>query len=251
MQAPNASDLLAVWERAQSKPVIARAVMLLSLASDANEEELTNLSVGRRDGHLLSLRETLFGSKLNCLTACPRCSQQLELVFDANELRAEPEPSSRDALFAQSEKYSVRFRLPNTQDLNAISEINQAEDEQAAIQNLFARCILELKHNGRIQAITRPINLPQELMDAVAEQMEKADPQANVQLNLSCDACGTGWLSTFDIATFLWSEVDAWAQRVLREVFLLASAFGWSEHDILSMSAHRRSLYLNMLDEAT
>ena len=42
-------------------------------------------------------------------------------------------------------------------------------------------------------------------------------------------------------------EIHAWAKRTLREVHTLASAYGWSEREILSMSAVRRALYLEMV----
>jgi hypothetical protein len=47
--------------------------------------------------------------------------------------------------------------------------------------------------------------------------------------------------------TFFWSEISAEARRLLLEVHNLASAYGWSESDILSMSALRRRYYLEMI----
>jgi hypothetical protein len=77
--------------------------------------------------------------------------------------------------------------------------------------------------------------------------MVQADPQADVQLALTCPACGHQWEATFDIASFFWSEIDSWAHRILREVHTLASAYGWREADILAMSPQRRQLYLEMV----
>jgi len=51
----------------------------------------------------------------------------------------------------------------------------------------------------------------------------------------------------FDIGSFLWAELDAWAARILGEVHELASVYGWSEHDILEMSAVRRQAYLHLI----
>ena len=79
--------------------------------------------------------------------------------------------------------------------------------------------------------------------------MAEADPQADIQLALSCPACGHQWLSTFDIVSFFWSEINAWAYRILREVHILASAYGWREADILAMSPYRRQLYLEMVSK--
>ena len=74
-----------------------------------------------------------------------------------------------------------------------------------------------------------------------------ADPMAETILSLDCPACGYAWEETIDIATFLWSEVEARAKRLLVEVHTLASAYGWSEQEILSLSEPRRSVYLQMV----
>ncbi len=77
--------------------------------------------------------------------------------------------------------------------------------------------------------------------------MNRADPQADVQLNLSCPSCNHNWQMVFDIVSFFWSEIHTWAQQMLREVHILASAYGWYEADILVMSPSRRQFYLQMV----
>ena len=77
--------------------------------------------------------------------------------------------------------------------------------------------------------------------------MALVDPQADVQLALSCPACGQQWRATFDVVSFLWDELDAWARRLLREVHTLASAYHWREADILAMSRWRRQYYLDLV----
>jgi hypothetical protein len=89
--------------------------------------------------------------------------------------------------------------------------------------------------------------LPADVLGAVEDQMAAADPQADVRLALSCPACGHQWQEVFDIVSFLWGEVQAWALRLLREVHTLASAYGWSEADILALSPQRRQMYLEMV----
>jgi hypothetical protein len=77
--------------------------------------------------------------------------------------------------------------------------------------------------------------------------MAELDPQADVQLALQCPSCSHPWHDPFDIATFFWGEINAWAVRILREVHMLAAAYGWSETDILAMNARRRQVYLDMV----
>jgi hypothetical protein len=85
------------------------------------------------------------------------------------------------------------------------------------------------------------------VVSLIAEGMAQADPQAMVQLSLTCPACGQRWLAAFDIAAYLWAEVDDWAKRTLRDVHVLASAYSWREADILALSPTRRRLYLDLI----
>lgn len=250
-QSLSASELLDAWERARGQPVTTQALMLLAVASsDVQLDSLAKLSVGRRDGSLLALREALFGSRLSGLIACPQCGQHLELDVETANLRANARLPAHEVLVASNGGYEASFRLPNSDDLTAIAEAPEI-DEDAAIQRLLSRCLFEVRRTGQVQRLDSSPSLPPALIDAIAEEMEKADPQANVQLALNCADCGYRWLSVFDIVTFLWSEIDDWARSLVSEVCVLASAFGWREADILAMSVQRRQLYLQMIGEMT
>jgi len=84
-------------------------------------------------------------------------------------------------------------------------------------------------------------------LQAVADRMAAADPQGDVELALTCPACGHAWPAAFDIASFFWTEVDAWARVLLHEIHALASAYGWREVDILALTPWRRRAYLELI----
>ena len=90
--------------------------------------------------------------------------------------------------------------------------------------------------------------LPQTSIGTVLQAMADADPQADVQIALSCSNCGHSWPLAFDIVSHLWGEIEDWAHRMLREVGRLASAYGWSEQEILMMSALRRRRYIELIE---
>jgi hypothetical protein len=50
-----------------------------------------------------------------------------------------------------------------------------------------------------------------------------------------------------DIASFLWTELNVHAKRVLGEVDAFARAYGWSESEVLRMSRARRQSYLELI----
>jgi hypothetical protein len=246
MRALSAPELLSIWEWGMAQPAAQRALALLAAASpDTPYDTLANLSIGQRDARLLTLREWAFGSQLVSVASCPDCDERLELNFGVSEIRvaagsdpcADPEPLSLNV-----EGYEVRFRLPNSLDLAAVQN---SQDLDATRRLLLERCLVAARHDG--QAATAD-QLPAAVTTAIVARMEEADPQANVQLALSCPACGHAWQAAFDIVSFFWDEIDAWAYRTLRQVHRLASAYGWSQADILALSPWRRQFYLDLVN---
>ena len=160
----------------------------------------------------------------------------------------DPQP---ETLTVEADGYVAAFRLPTSADLAAVhAEHEPLRETTAASQALLSRCLLDVRHIDGEQSLGSDValaDLSPALVAAITATMEQADPQANVELALTCTACGHHWLAAFDIVSYLWSEVDNWARRVLREVHTLASAYGWSEGDILAMSPQRRQFYLGML----
>jgi hypothetical protein len=239
-----AADLLKFWEAGRGQSHARRALILLALACrETTLEELARWSIGLRDARLLLLRESLFGSHLASLARCPQCEERLELNFEIASIRAGTGAPTPERLTVEADGFEVQFRLPNSEDLIAVEE---GGDAAFCRELLLRRCLIDLRSAGRTGAIE---SLPEPVVAAILEKMEAADPQANTQLDLICFACRHRWLAAFDIAAFLWAEIDDWARRILREVHLLARAYGWREADILAMSAARRRAYLEMLGQ--
>jgi uncharacterized protein (UPF0212 family) len=239
MRVPSASQLLEVWERGLAQPPVQRALLLLAVACpEKSLDDLARLSIGQRDALLLTLREGMFGSQLNGVASCPQCSEGLELTFNVADVRAaQVEPD--ESLTLNAAGYQVQFRLPNSLDLIAGSQA------VAITQRLLVeRCVLSAHQNGQERSADQ---LPEQVVTAMQERMSQADPQAQVQLNVACPACGHPWQAEFDIVSFLWAEVNAFALRSLQQVHTLALAYGWSEADILAMTPWRRQIYLEML----
>lgn len=242
MHTLTATELLSVWERGRSQPPYRQALMLLAAAyPETQPEELAGLSIGRRDSLLLTLREWLFGLQLMNRADCPACAEKLELDFSVSDIRVDTGEERNHQLFLEMGGYEVLYRLPDSNDLAVLA--NNANGRTGR-DTLLKRCLLEVRLNG----IEHPAeSLPTEIINGVTNQMSQADPQADVTLSLDCPCCGHHWLAVFDILSFLWTEIESWAQRILREVHILARSYGWREADILAMSALRRQTYLEML----
>lgn len=233
------ADFLTAWEHGLSQSGSRRLVTLLTTVhSDLTEAQLLKLPIGQRNDLALSLRELLFGSQLTSLAVCPVCSERLELELNVNDIRVKARNSAEQPLTLTSDGFELEFRLPDTQDLLVIEAVGNVEN---ARRILLERCLLSAFHNGQSCSAA---HLPEDILDKIEAVMAEADPQAEIQLDLSCPACQHNWLAVFDIAAFLWNELNAWAQRLLNEVHLLAKVYSWREADILAMSPTRRRLYL-------
>lgn len=242
MRALSPSELLEVWERGQPAAPARRALLLLEAAApEAGPEALARLPVGRRDAELLALRERTFGPRLVCGVVCGACGERLELDFRAEQVRGAAGPAASDSFRTKVGDYEVGFRLPNSLDL---LELDTCGDPSEARRLLFERCVDTAQLGG---SHVEPSSLPPEVVAGVSEKMSQADPQGDIQVSVECPACGREWQAAFDIVSFFWTEVEAWARRTLQEVHVLATAYGWREADALALSPQRRRLYLEMI----
>jgi hypothetical protein len=242
MRALSTTELLTIWERGQSEPHYDRAMILLAAACPEEPPDvLAKISIGSRDARLLTLRELTFGPRLTGVVGCPACGERLEITVHIEELRTVAPEATGDAFILEMEEYRVDFRLPGTIDLR---ETSSSGDRESMHAELIRRCILKASRNDEEVATDK---LPAPLMETLVARMAEQDPQADSQLSLACPSCSHRWNALFDIVSFFWSEIQAWAVRILREVHILASAYGWREADILAMSPLRRQSYLSMV----
>jgi hypothetical protein len=238
----NSTALFAAWEKGASQPALMRALTLLAMAwPEKSEEEWGRISIGERDARLLRLRQELFGPKLEATTVCSKCGERIELTFSTHDVLAPPPlPVPKKGLRVEVAGYQVTHRLPTSADLLEITKAGAANGRT----ELLKRCVQAARF-GRTEV--EPEKLPEEVINSVAEKMAKADPQAEVQIALSCPVCMHQWSMPFDILSYLWSEIEDFVQRLLLEIHALASAYGWSEGEIVEMSPRRRRLYLDMV----
>ena len=243
MRALSARQLLNLWDQGMGQSLPGRALLLLAAACpDDSPEALAQLSVGQRDAHLLRLREQTFGPQLTGVSDCPECKTRLELWFNVSDLLAYQGSEPAGGISVSIAGYDVSFRLPDSRDLESlVASDGLARNRQL----LLERCITGVRRDDGDNGS----HLPVEVSDAIVEEMARYDCQADVQLDLRCSSCGHRWQVLFDIVSYLWSEVDTWAKGIMREVHVLATAYGWSEAGILDMSARRRQRYVEMAGE--
>lgn len=241
MRGPSTSELLGAWERGLGQPAAERALALLTAGEEAAAvEDLAALPVGDRDGRLLDLRQWAFGTELTATARCPACSTELDLPFAVDSVRVPASQTPALEGTVEVAGHSVRFRVPDSTDSVTAATTGTLA---GARRVLLERCVLAAECDGVPVAA---VDLPPAVLERVQEAMAQHDPQADVQLVLTCLNCEHLWSAVFDIAAFLWAEVDQWARRVLVDVATLASAYGWTEAEVLRLGSARREAYLQL-----
>lgn len=281
--AVSADALLTAWEQALNQPAAVGALALLAVARpELDPPARASLSVGARNAALLDLRSAVLGPSLRARADCPECAEPLELELPVDELEQPGVAVGSGPFELVHDGWRLRYRLLCADDLAELarrgeaSPIDAAADPDATVAQagawLVARCLL---------AVTPPIDgheapddrthetdgacggdpavdglstegpgadgLPADVVAALAAELARRDPQAELLVALSCPTCDGGWEAELDVPAFVSMELHGWARRLLHEVHLLASAYGWSEPEILRLSPARRRTYLELV----
>jgi hypothetical protein len=244
VRTPSEPGLLRVWERgagtASAAPAEGRAGALLAAAAALPPTGLGGLTPGQRDARLLELRRRLFGDALDGVARCPACEGTLEFslpvaaLADAGSAAVEVDGAAAEV---EIEGYRIRVRPPTLAEVAAIGPDD-------GVDRLLRGCVARAERDG---AEVPAAALPASALEAVDTRLAVLDPAGDPELALRCPDCGHAWAEPLDVAAFLWSELDAWARRVLQEVHVLARAYGWTEREVLRLGPRRRRYYLDLV----
>jgi hypothetical protein len=235
-------ELLAAWEAGVGRPAPNQALVLLASAADpARRGAVGLLPVGLRNTLLLAIHRECFGARLDCVADCPRCGEALEFGLDVDEITLTDFSDSfydneMRPLVLRAGEVEVAVLPPTGADLAAVAATRPGE----ARQELLARCLVD----ASVDVFDLPEPRLAELIESIGDGLAEADPHSVVDFEATCAECGHGWSAELDVVGFLWAEVDAWARRLLTDVHVLASAYGWTESEVLAVGSARRQFYL-------
>jgi hypothetical protein len=234
----SAAETLALRDCGAGLHAIDRALLVLGTVDPAaGRDALARLPLGVRDARLLAARRLAFGDRLEAEADCPACGERLELALACSDLLARAAPPPAEWIV---EHDGCRITVRPLDSLDAAAAA-RCETPATARDLLFARCVVAAQRAGAPIAADA---LPDAAREAVAESLATRDAGAEWLLDLACPACANRWASALDVADFVWRELAACGERVLREVHALARAYGWREAEILALPPARRAAYL-------
>lgn len=217
------SQLLELWEHGTARHPLDRGLLLFAQAApDIPTEQLADRPLGQCNAALMQLRWRSFGTRMPLWVDCMSCGERMELELMPDQL---------PPMFPPPESVEVagqHFRCPTSRDLARVAGMS---DLQAASHELLLGC----SGDAALASIER---------EQIEVAIEDADPWADLSLAFQCPVCGQDGQAALDVAGYLWEEIDVYSRQLLNEIHLLAQAYGWSESEILALSAARRGAYL-------
>lgn len=227
--------LLRAWEAGSPCPPPARAAVLAHVSGATSTlEEALDLGVGELAAALAQIHLRQFGRVAQGTITCHGCDEVLDVEVPMTGF-AEPASVGAATTVTTPSGHRLLVRVPSTRDLLATAN---AADVVAA---LTARCVHEASDPDQHP---QPLDPPEQAV--VDDALESLAGGAATAVRAECPSCATPLRAPVDIAAFVWAGIEREAPTVLSDVALLARRFGWSEHEILELSAQRREAYLTL-----
>ena len=239
MTALTPQQILQLWaDYAGALPIDRTLASIAAALAPEQAPLLADLPLGVRERLAISVRSRTFGDDWQGIALCPGCRTPHEIAPPIDELVSDVEPS--EPVLLRSGDYELKIRAINSRDQAEVASSGSAEQ---GARLLLERCVLSARDaSGPVAVAT----LPASVVAEVEQRVAALDPGADTRLQLTCSDCETVWDVAFDAGEFFWREIATYAQRLLRQVHVLASAYGWREADVLALSPTRRQTYLEL-----
>lgn len=208
------------------------------------------LAVSDRDRLLAAVYADTFGDRVESEVPCAACDEASQIDFSlaalveqsTSEARAgfETLVSGPDAEGAYTLDDGLRFCLPSSEDQRAVLDLAPDRRRVALLQ----RCILEVEDEHARRTAS---DVSRETLDRVEAAMAAVGPVLDLDLPVSCHACGATRVVRFDIQRFLLAAFAHERRYLVREIHYLACAYGWSLAEILELPREERRAFVRLV----
>ncbi|MCL2161444.1 MAG: hypothetical protein FWH56_06105 [Betaproteobacteria bacterium] len=210
---------------------------LLSLGGKAAApEQAATLAIADRQWLMLSLAHALQGGGYWLKSHCGDCGQPFDLYLDPRQLPVKAAGEGFPFVELDLGEDRLRLRLPNGADQERIAGLDG--DEAATL--LLSACLLSV--NGKAVPAGYADRLDADALQRIEEALDEVSPYVGTVLATACPECGQPQQVEIDPYSAVRHET------LFQEVHMLASAYHWSEREILSLSRERRRLYLRLIE---
>jgi hypothetical protein len=216
------APLLDLMAQGESLSLLERAVLLYNTACpDTDPAVAWDVPVGDRDRAIWQAWRQDQGAILEAISACPKCGEAVEFALPDDFT---PPAAKRTQAMLNVDGRDFTLRFPTSRDL------------YAAQQGAFKPGDLIVDDDGT----------PELTEEAIEAALEAGDPGLDMVITHTCPACAAVWGQSFDVIRFVWQDCVQRAEKLLRDIDVIARAYTWSETEILTLSEDRRGRYVAM-----
>ena len=202
------------------------------------EEDVWRWTLPQRTQALLAVARARGTDSVAALARCPRagCGERTEMELGLASLASAAET---EFFPWQGDAGRLLLRLPTGDDQRrwlAAAPADAAELPLAMASSL----VCEVDGAAREDAW----QLPEPWLPGVEDALAEHDPLTALNVTAACAGCGGELVAEIDLEALLLQELERAQRELLSDVHALASAYHWSEAQILRLPAWRRARYL-------
>ncbi len=212
--------LNAVYERIADSPV--------------TPELVRHLPCGTREW-LLQRAAHFFNPDLTWFEAtCAHCGEPYDLSLRLVDTGLQYTADGRPDVEVETSLGRRSFQLPNGEHEEEFARRGEGEEPRRAFAALCGRA-----ENAAAEAM----QFDGHDLDLIDQALEAASPDVADEVITNCPCCGSETTASIDPLRFAFPDEGP----ILEESHALASAYGWTHEDILSLSARHRSHYAALI----
>ena len=217
------------------------SLLVSNYDSSLQQGEVYNLTSWDREQMLAAVYIRTYGAKIESTIKCRQCGEDFDMDFDLEDLLNFLNPVERetsgikrldDGTFQLAE--DISFRLPTGVDECAVIGF----EPEKAREILLERCI-QGNHESALRS---------KYFDDIQSAMETLSPLVDTELDARCPECDHGQKVHFDLQHYLLSAIKGERKHLMQEIHALASSYGWSLSEILSLPRSQRRTLSGMVE---
>lgn len=173
---------------------------------------------------------------------CGVCGERFDFAVSHGDLPVKEAGEGYPFAYVGTSIGHCRFRVPTGTDQEAVAAV---EDEADAVRALVTRCFAGFSDGDGGEA--GPERFTDQDVERIEAALEAVAPEAATVVQSVCPDCGAVQLIEVDPYTALSVQP---LEELYQEIHLIASAYHWSEAEILALPLGRRRRYLQLIDRA-
>jgi hypothetical protein len=241
----DASDLNVDFQE-RTRPSIVTELVTLCIAQsdgvDIASERAWCWTTARRTQALLTIAIRTSGSDLELGVTCPNlaCGELLELPIRLTDFEQDNVPDNIQC--RTDDGVMLTLRLPNGDDQRRWFRLGLAEDADWAV---MATDLITAVDGQPLEAGNSDVA---DWLKHIEQALQASDPLTDLSIETSCPHCDRHFSVDVDLEKELLMLLEQRQPQLLNEIHSIASAYHWSEEQIMNLRPARRQQYLARID---